>query len=84
MISSWFEDRCNVYFQFSIAEDVENSCVLVCFWTPEYQGSINCKKELTYASELHKPIIPCILGSHDKSVEWKPSGLTITDLLVTY
>jgi hypothetical protein len=67
-----------------MAEGVENCCVLVCFLTPEYQESINCKKELTYASELHKPIIPCILGSHDKTVKWKPSqwlGLTITDLL---
>jgi len=67
-----------------MAEGVENCCVLVCFLTPEYQQSINCKKELTYASELGKPIIPCIIGSQDKTIKWKPSqwlGLTITDLL---
>jgi hypothetical protein len=67
-----------------MAEGVENCCVLVCFLTPEYQESINCKKELTYASQLRKPIIPCIVGSMDKTIHWKPTqwlGLTITDLL---
>jgi hypothetical protein len=67
-----------------MAEGVENCCVLVCFLTPEYQESINCKKELRYASELHKAIIPCIVGSKDKTIKWKPShwlAFTITDLL---
>jgi len=73
-----------VFYKCSMAEGVENCCVLVCFLTPEYQASANCKKELTYASQLKKPIIPCILGSQDKTIQWKPSqwlGLTITDLL---
>jgi hypothetical protein len=67
-----------------MAEGVENCCVLVCFLTPEYQESINCKKELTYAVQMNKPIIPCILGSQDKGTKWKPSGwlgFTITDML---
>ncbi len=74
----------NVYFKFSMATGVENCCVFVCFLTPEYQESINCKKELRYASELNKPIIPCIIGSQDKTIKWKPSqwlGITITDLI---
>jgi hypothetical protein len=67
-----------------MATGVENCCVFVCFLTPEYQESINCKKELRYASELNKSIIPCIIGSQDKTIKWKPSqwlGITITDLI---
>ncbi len=67
-----------------MAEGVENSCVLVCFLTPEYQDSEYCKKELRYASELHKPIIPILVGSDDKTSKWRPSqwlGFTITDLI---
>ncbi len=73
-----------LFVYFSMAEGVENCCLLVCFLTPEYQESINCKRELTYASQLHKPIIPCLVGSQDKTKKWKPSqwlGLTVTDLL---
>jgi hypothetical protein len=72
------------YFDFSLAEGVENSCVLVCFLTPEYQDSEYCKKELRYASELRKPIIPILVGSDDKTSKWRPSqwlGFTITDLI---
>ncbi len=63
---------------------MENCCVIVCFLTPEYQDSEYCKKELRYASELHKPIIPILVGSDDKTLKWKPSqwlGFTITDLI---
>lgn len=69
---------------FSLAKGVENCCVIVCFLTPEYQDSEYCKKELRYASELHKPIIPILVGSNDKKIEWKPShwlGFTIADLV---
>ena len=67
-----------------MAEGVENCCVIVCFLTPEYQKSEYCKKELRYASELHKPVLPILVGSSDKTIEWKPShwlGFTIADLL---
>jgi hypothetical protein len=67
-----------------LAEGVENCCVIVCFLTPEYQDSEYCKRELRYASELHKPIIPIMIGSDDKTIKWKPSqwlGFTITDLI---
>ncbi|UJR29810.1 hypothetical protein I4U23_017354 [Adineta vaga] len=72
------------YLTTSLAEGVENCCLIICFLTPEYQASVYCKKELTYASELQKPIISCLLGSNDKTTKWKPSqwlGLTIADLL---
>ena len=67
-----------------MAEGVENCCVLVCFLTPQYEESKNCKKELTYAVQLGKPIVPCLLKSKETSVKWKPSkwlGLTIADLV---
>ena len=35
-----------------MAEGAQNCCALVCFITPEYQESANCKKELTYAMQL--------------------------------
>lgn len=73
-----------INFYFSLAEGVENSCILVCFLTPAYQDSEYCKKELRYASELHKPILPILVGSDDKTKKWKPSqwlGFSITDLI---
>ncbi|CAF3596808.1 unnamed protein product, partial [Rotaria sp. Silwood2] len=48
------------------------------------EESLNCKKELTYAVQLHKPIIPCIVGTENKNEKWKPTqwlGLTIADLI---
>ncbi|CAF3814671.1 unnamed protein product [Rotaria sordida] len=68
----------------SMAEGVENCCVFVCFLTPEYQESLNCKKELTYAVQKGKPIIPCLVGNENKNEKWKPSqwlGLTISDMV---
>ncbi|CAF2726054.1 unnamed protein product [Rotaria sp. Silwood2] len=48
------------------------------------EESLNCKKELTYAVQLHKPIILCIVGTENKNEKWKPTqwlGLTIADLI---
>lgn len=67
-----------------MADGVENCCVLICFLTPEYQESSNCKKELMYAVNLRKPIIPCLVGSSDDNIKWKPTswlGITITDMV---
>ena len=44
----------------SMSEGVEKAAVVVCFCTEQYQKSENCKKELTYAVELERPIIPII------------------------
>ncbi|CAF0829023.1 unnamed protein product [Adineta steineri] len=53
----------------SMAEGVENAVVLCCFLTPQYQDSVACKDELTYAKERRVPIIPIRLIK-----DWKPSG----------
>lgn len=66
-----------------MAEGVENCSILIAFLTPEYQQSANCKKELTYAMQLKKIVIPVLIGS-DEDPKWKPSdwlGLTIADIL---
>ena len=66
-----------------MADGVQNSSVLVCFLTPAYQESANCKKELTYAMQLKKTIIPCLVGAADQP-GWRPTdwlGLSIADLL---
>lgn len=66
-----------------MAEGVQNCSLLICFLTPEYQQSVNCKKELTYAMQLKKSILPILIGSDDDP-RWKPTdwlGLAISDLL---
>lgn len=72
-----------LFLYLRMAEGVQHSRVLVSFLTPAYEKSANCKKELTYAMQLGKPIIPCLLGSTDDP-KWRPSdwlGLSISDLL---
>lgn len=66
-----------------MAEGVQDSVVLICFLSEAYQKSANCKKELTYAMQLKKPIIPILLPTQD-NIRWTPSdwlGLTIADIL---
>ncbi|CAF4386740.1 unnamed protein product, partial [Rotaria sp. Silwood2] len=54
----------------SMAKAVEDAEVVCCFMTENYQKSKPCEKELTYAENLGKRIIPCVLV--DKHV-WKPN-----------
>jgi len=56
-----------------MSEGVQKCCVLVCFLTPAYEASANCKRELTYALDRNAPVIPCIIGS-PKDPKWKPAG----------
>ena len=50
-----------------MAEGVSNAAVVVCFLTPKYEESENCKLELTFAKELKKPIVPVILVGNGES-----------------
>ena len=52
-----------------MAEAVENAAVVCCFLTPQYQDSVACKDELTYAKERRVSIIPIRLMK-----DWKPNG----------
>jgi hypothetical protein len=52
-----------------MAEGVENASALCCFLTPQYQDSVACKDELTYAKERRVSIIPIRLMK-----DWKPTG----------
>ena len=51
---------------------VEDTEVVCCFVTPEYQDSIHCKNELQYAKEKKKDIIPCMIGDEENK-NWKPT-----------
>ena len=62
--------RNDVWLIFSMAEGVENSSIVCCFMTADYQKSENCQLELQYAKTRRKRIIPCMLA--DRKV-WKPS-----------
>ncbi|UJR13105.1 hypothetical protein I4U23_000129 [Adineta vaga] len=68
----------------SMSKGVQNCYALICFLTPAYQNSANCKKELTYALEIGTPVIPCIIGSKEEGIKWKPTGwlgMGITNLI---
>ena len=63
---------------FSISEDIENAWVVICFITPAYESSDDCRKQLRFAESHKKKIVPIILTSN-----WSPSGwldFTITDI----
>jgi hypothetical protein len=38
----------------------------VCLLTPSYQETPCCKQEISYAANLRKPIIPCVVGKRNK------------------
>ncbi|CAF2202436.1 unnamed protein product [Rotaria magnacalcarata] len=56
-----------------MGEAVENSSVICCFMTPEYENSKNCQLELKRAQDLGKRIIACMVGDKNDR-KWKPSG----------
>ena len=55
---------------FSMADAVHKASIVCCFMTPEYEDSQNDKKELEYAQQLGKRIIPCMVSNRKV---WKPS-----------
>jgi hypothetical protein len=57
-----------------MSKGIENCSVLVCFLTPAYQNSPNCKREQNYALQINIPIIPCIIGTEEEGIRWKATG----------
>ncbi|XP_065651879.1 uncharacterized protein LOC101241070 [Hydra vulgaris] len=45
----------------AMANGVENAALVLSFNTTAYCKSVNCQKELTYATQLNKPILPVLL-----------------------
>ncbi|XP_012565213.2 uncharacterized protein LOC101241070 [Hydra vulgaris] len=45
----------------AMANGVENAALVLSFNTTAYSKSVNCQKELTYATQLNKPILPVLL-----------------------
>ena len=53
----------------SMAEGVQGAACVVCFMTPAYQDSANCKLELKFAQQSGVPIIPVMMQAN-----FTPSG----------
>jgi hypothetical protein len=53
-------------YDYSMADSIENCCALVCLLTPSYQESLFCKQQMSYAANLRKPIIPCVVGKRNR------------------
>ena len=49
----------------AMANGVEGAAMVVSFDTVAYSKSINCQKELTYATQLKKDILPILLENHN-------------------
>ncbi|CAH1775336.1 unnamed protein product [Owenia fusiformis] len=54
----------------SMAHGVDNAIAVICFMSPKYQESKNCKKELNYTDSLDKTIIPCMTQRGFKATQW--------------
>ena len=48
-------------FIFSMATAVEDAAVVTCFMTSKYQSNHFWQRELKYAADQCKPIIPCLM-----------------------
>ena len=60
----------------AMANGVEGAAMVVNFNTVAYSKSINCQKELTYASQLKKDILPILL-ENDKTFQGTWLGMII-------
>lgn len=62
-ISIWFDIAGDMQgnINTAMADGVENAAVIISFATTAYSKSINCQKELGYATQLGKKIIPILL-----------------------
>jgi hypothetical protein len=63
----------------AMANGVEGAAMVISFDTVAYSKSINCQKELTYASQLKKNIVPVLL-ENDQSFENTWLGMIIASL----
>lgn len=53
-----------------MATAVEDAAVVICFMTPKYQDNHFCQKELKYAADQRKPIIPCLMIPNWQQSDW--------------
>jgi hypothetical protein len=61
-----------------MAEGVEMAWAVICFLTPAYQSSDDCREQLRHAKKHKKAIIPVTIKSN-----WSPTGwldFSITDI----
>ena len=54
----------------SMAEGVQGAACVICFMTPAYQDSANCKLELKFAQQSGVPIIPVMVQKNWRASDW--------------
>ncbi len=64
-----------------IVDGIRNSSVIVACVSNEYAESDSCMKEFRFSSNLKKPIILCLFGSHLGDQEWRRTELGIISCL---
>ena len=73
-IKCWIDvDKMGTDIYDSMAEGVQGAGCVICFMSPQYQESANCKLELKFAQTCGVPIVPIMLPS-DGGGAWKPKG----------
>ncbi len=88
--TDWFCFSTDVFYDFSVAAAIQGCSAVVCFLTPGYQATVEREEELSYARNMKKPIIKCIVGlknefdgyendteedeDEDNTYDWQPSA----------
>ncbi len=70
----------NTLFE-DIVDGIRNSDVVIACVSNEYAESDSCMKEFRFSSNLKKPIILCVFGSHMADHEWRRTELGIISCL---
>eukprot|EP01047_Picozoa_sp_COSAG01_P057792 COSAG01_NODE_6725_length_3527_cov_1.558051_2_plen_237_part_00 len=65
----------------SMADGVSNASVVVCFMSQQYQESVNCRLELTFAKQSGVEIVPALMQDGWKATGWL--GLLTAGILWT-
>ena len=71
-LHTWMDIKGGVYANVndSMAEGVEGAAVVVPIMSTKYQHSKNCKKELNYADDSGKPIVPVMAQPGFRATGW--------------
>ena len=54
----------------SMAEGVQGAACIICFMSPAYQESANCKLELKFAQQSGVPIVPVMMQANWRASDW--------------
>jgi hypothetical protein len=63
----------------SMAEGVQGAACVICFMSPAYQESANCKLELKFAQQSGVPIVPVMVQAEWRASDWLGAVLSFVD-----